>query len=618
MAEVFGKYEILARLATGGMAEILLARQRGIMGFEKLVVIKKILPHLAHEQRFMLMFFDEARIAARLNHPNVVQVYELGQVGEEYFISMEYLEGQSLATVMRQAHKLEMPLSPEIVTAIGVQICAGLGYAHELRDAQGEPVHLVHRDLSPQNIFVLYSGTTKVVDFGIARAEKKLDKTRTGIIKGKYAYMSPEQAQGAELDARSDLFSLGTVLWECLSLRRLFKRSNELATAQAILFSEIPPPSELRPEVPARLDAIVLKALARDPDDRYSSAREIQQDLLAMSAELGYQTGSTRVATAMQALFSDTISRHQEIISHASKDGSVSEAAARDLRPQTDESLTFDGTAKSELPMSFAPALGRKRGSRLPWFLLSGLLVLIGAAAVWLLAFDGLLLLRPVQDGSPGPAAGPPAADAGSRDAGRTDAGRGPGPGGADEPASEAPDGLTAEPVDGPPADQDRTAAAPRPTWGRVRIVTEPAGARIWVDGKALAQRAPIRALRLKSGLHEVEAELDGHRKTAGKVRVRRGRQSSLRLVLPTIDQPGKPEPPPKAEAVGFGFLRLDSDPWTEVYLGEKKLGPTPLFKVELPAGTHRLRLVNEEAHIDRRVEIRIRKGELTKRSIRF
>jgi len=232
-ARRFGKYTLVAKLATGGMAEIFLARLEGDGGFEKLVCIKRILPHLARDPQFVTMFLDEARVAARISHPNVCQVFELGEWNKQYYIAMEYLEGVQLSCFRRADYYSPRPDS-RLVAGFGVQACEGLHHAHQLRRTDGESLGLVHRDISPQNLFVTIDGIVKVLDFGIAKATDRSSKTSTGAVKGTYAYMSPEQLRNEQLDRRTDVWAMGTVLWGLLAQRHLFKRETEFLTFQAI------------------------------------------------------------------------------------------------------------------------------------------------------------------------------------------------------------------------------------------------------------------------------------------------------------------------------------------------------------------------------------------------
>jgi serine/threonine protein kinase len=311
--ENYGNYQLIKRLAMGGMAQIYLARQRGAEGFEKKVVVKRILPHLAENQEFVQMFLDEARIAARLNHPNIVQIFDLGAQDDSFFIAMEYIHGEDLRRVWKKADRAGTPIPVPLVCRIIIEACAGLDYAHKKTDANGKPLGIVHRDISPQNILLTFEGRVKVVDFGIAKAADQATVTRSGVLKGKYSYMSPEQAAGQKLDCRSDIFALGVVLYELLTCSRLFKRATDMATLQAVAECDILPPSQLNPRVPKDLDALVMKALTRRPEERFSEAAQLQ---LALEDWLvGHQrpSSSAHVAEFMKNLYAARLAEEARV-----------------------------------------------------------------------------------------------------------------------------------------------------------------------------------------------------------------------------------------------------------------------------------------------------------------
>ncbi|MFY0574573.1 protein kinase domain-containing protein [Cystobacter fuscus] len=304
--QLFGKYQLIKKLATGGMAEVWLARQRGIEGFAKNVVVKRILPHLAEDAEFVEMFRNEALIAAKFNHPNIAQVYEFGEANGTYFIAMEYIHGEDLGRVLRKAYNaggwIAQPLAIRIVAAA----CEGLYYAHTRTDDSGRPLKVVHRDISPQNILISFDGSVKLVDFGIAKAADRASMTKSGAIKGKFAYMAPEQAAGKPLDSRADIFAIGLVLYEMLTSNRPLKRDMELATLQAALECNILPPSQVA-DVPAELDGVVMRALAKAADDRYRDARQLQLALEEFLVSQRWVAGSVQISELMEALFADRL-----------------------------------------------------------------------------------------------------------------------------------------------------------------------------------------------------------------------------------------------------------------------------------------------------------------------
>ena len=271
-----GRYQLLSRLAVGGMAEVYLARQGELSGFKTLVVVKKVLPHLAVKSDFIAMFLDEARIASMLDHPNVVRITEVGRTDSgEYFLAMELVQGKPLAAILQQSEKAKTPIPHTLGALVVANAAAGLHHAHQLTDASGNLLGLVHRDVSPQNIMVSFEGSVKVIDFGIARALGRLGDTNSGSLKGKLGYMAPEQARGESVDARADIFSLGVVLWECVAGRRLFLRENELATLRAVVYEPIPSASKFV-EVDPALDAIIRRSVARNVEERFQTAEEMR------------------------------------------------------------------------------------------------------------------------------------------------------------------------------------------------------------------------------------------------------------------------------------------------------------------------------------------------------
>ena len=313
-----GRYELCFELASGGMASVYLARAEGSPGFEKLVALKRIHPHLASEKGYVEMFLDEARIASRITHPNVCTVFDFGEADGEYFIAMEYLVGEPLSRVHRRimanAAQRTSTLLPARMARVIAQACEGLHAAHELKDADGESLSVVHRDVSAENLFVTYDGATQVVDFGIAHARQRIHQTEAGQVKGTFPYMAPEQMTAAVVDRRVDVWALGAVLWELLTLRRLFLRDTDVNTMYAVLSSEIKPPSEYRPEIPPELDEIVLKALQRNPDERWQTAREMGKALGRVLAQQEELVGPAELADWLGELFPDGEARKRHVM----------------------------------------------------------------------------------------------------------------------------------------------------------------------------------------------------------------------------------------------------------------------------------------------------------------
>ena len=309
-----GRYEILRQLGVGGMAEVLLGRTTGEGGFEKLVAIKRILPSMAENESFVKMFIDEARISARLNHSSIGQIFEFGKSGATYFICMEYIQGVDLRAIHRHFQQQGGTPPTEMSVFVITTVCSALHYAHTRGDSRGKPLGLIHRDLSPSNVLISFNGEVKLIDFGIAKAAERLYVTVAANLKGKYAYMSPEQASGGALDHRSDVFGVGTLLFEMLTGRNPFRAKSDLDTLQRVQAARVPPPSAVVPSVPPELDAICLKALALRPDSRFDSAGDMQKAL----EELGRRTAfsSRRMARFMGTAFAVQQEEMREMLRH--------------------------------------------------------------------------------------------------------------------------------------------------------------------------------------------------------------------------------------------------------------------------------------------------------------
>jgi serine/threonine protein kinase len=276
--DTFGPYRLLDRVAVGGMAEVFKAKRSGVEGFEKVVALKRILPHLSENKEFLTMFVDEAKMVAGLTHPNIVQIYDLGRIEASYYIAMEYVHGHDLRSIIKRARNkgLRMPL--DLSLRVVSQVCSALEYAHRKKDEGGQPMEIVHRDVSPQNILISFEGNVKLADFGIAKAATKASKTERGALRGKLLYMSPEQAWGRPIDRRSDVFAVGIVLYEMVTEQKPFTGADsETTILEMVRKCVITPPREVNPRVPESLDRVIMKALARNPDERYNDAGQMQR-----------------------------------------------------------------------------------------------------------------------------------------------------------------------------------------------------------------------------------------------------------------------------------------------------------------------------------------------------
>jgi serine/threonine protein kinase len=356
--EQLGKYQIVRRLAAGGMAELYLGKQSGLEGFEKTVVIKRLHSSLASRKDLVEMFLNEARIAARLNHPNCVQIYDLGQADGQYFIAMEYIHGPDLMALQRAAKRRKQLLPPPITCYIMAAVCRGLHHAHELRDhTSGEKLKLVHRDVSPHNVQVTYNGDIKLVDFGVAKANTLAAATQAGVLKGKFAYMSPEQCRGDPLDARSDIFAAGILLHELLTRRRLFRRNSDFATMRAVLEEPIPSPSLVAKDLPPAIEAVVTRALSRELDQRYQDAQQMQLALEGAMRDADWRIGPLEVAEYIGELFPnrDALPAEDSLGGSVSATVGGARSSTPNLDPQASGSL-LGGLARAPGEASPAPA----------------------------------------------------------------------------------------------------------------------------------------------------------------------------------------------------------------------------------------------------------------------
>ncbi|MFA6034768.1 MAG: serine/threonine-protein kinase, partial [Myxococcota bacterium] len=325
----FGKYYLLERINVGGMAEVFKAKATGVEGFEKLVAIKKILPNISEDEEFVEMFIDEAKIAVQLSHANIAQIFDLGMIEDSYFIAMEYVHGRDLRAVFERLRKrgISMPIG-SVCHAIS-QVCEGLEYAHRKKDSSGRELHIVHRDVSPQNILISFDGDVKLIDFGIAKAAGKVSRTQAGILKGKFGYMSPEQVRGLPVDNRSDIFSLGVILYEMLTGERLFTGESDFSTLEKIRNVDIKPPSRVNANIPEMLEKIVMKVLTKDADDRYQHATELSEDLHRFLIQNQMLYTRRELGAYMKSLYADELARETQRLEEMARQ----EAAGVNLPP---------------------------------------------------------------------------------------------------------------------------------------------------------------------------------------------------------------------------------------------------------------------------------------------
>lgn len=393
--QLIDRYELVAEIASGGMATVFLARLSGVGGFQRLVAIKRLHPHLAGEKEFVDMFLDEARLAAGIHHPNVVPILEVGASPRGYYLVMEYIEGDTLARLLARAATAGERVPAPVVNRVVLDMLAGLHAAHELKDEMGQPTELVHRDVSPQNLLVGADGVCRITDFGVARAATRLSGTRVGQLKGKIAYMAPEQALGhADIDRRADIFAAGIVLWEVLAGRRLFKAANEAGTLSRVLNDPISNLQAVAPDVDAALSDVAMKALERDRDKRYATAAQFADALERAAAAAGKLASPKELAAYVTSVLGDEIAQQRDAvrawlarsepsqawpISRGPVSSSVSSAAM--FVPREGDLTVAEPMSRSQVTMA-APEPPRRTGL---WLAVGAAVVLLGGAGLFLL-----------------------------------------------------------------------------------------------------------------------------------------------------------------------------------------------------------------------------------------
>jgi serine/threonine-protein kinase len=547
----FGKYTLIRKLATGGMAELFLAIQKSMAGFEKLLVIKRILPAMNKDRGFIDMLLHEARIAATLSHPNIVQVFDVGEVDGTYFIAMEHVHGEDLRSIVRHMKKkdvVEFPLEHALSIVLGM--CAGLAYSHDKRDLDGTALNIVHRDVSPQNVVVTFTGDVKVVDFGIAKSDAVLEEhSKNGHLKGKVPYMSPEQARGEATDWRSDIFATGVILFELTTGKRLFKGTSEYDTLKLICDREYPLPSQARFGYPRELEVIVMRALAKDRAQRWQSAREMQGAIEEFVRKERLAVSTIALSKFMQSLFEDKLASQKEALLQGKQladiialDGNSDSMGSIDTRTP----ISSTGGAVRTL-REVRPPRGR------------GLWIAAGAAAIVLTAGGIALWARH----------------------GRTEAIQ----------AAPVPEAL--------------------PVRGVIAIASDPPGAAIAVNGEGRAETTPARLPGLTLGTHyELRVTKDGFEPATQTVTLTDlDPSSAVSVVLvrsvpaaesavaaaatgkstPAARSPDKPAAAAgPAVAGGSGKLNVGArGGWCNVVVDGAARGPTPVAGVVLSAGTH-------------------------------
>jgi tRNA A-37 threonylcarbamoyl transferase component Bud32 len=575
--QAFGRYYLVDKIAVGGMAEVFKAKSYSEAGFEKLLVIKRILDHLSDNSEFVEMFIDEAKLSVELQHANIVQIYDFGRFGDNYYIAMECVEGKDIKGILRKLAQLRKLMPRELALLIAHEMCKGLDHAHKKANHAGEALHIVHRDISPSNIIVSYSGEVKVADFGIAKAESSAFDTKDGVLKGKYEYMSPEQASGQRVDHRSDLFATGIILHEMLTGRRLFKTDSDLKTLEKIKNAPVPPPSELNPSVPPELDRLVLKALSRDPDERFADCRAMQGAILEFLAPQTPDSLRASLQQFMTELFVEEIAGERTKLAEGSR-------AAEALRAQAEAEARRAPAARAEweAEQSTGTVQAPVKQSKLPIALAGAALVL--AAGLGLALFLSEPETRLVEV----------------------------------ERAPVAATTATLQLLIQPPE------ASPRVFLGDT-LISE------GVAQVTYAEVTPGAELRLRVEAEGYQPWEDSFTATAGETLRMKPvlqpvpKQTATPVPAPApapapapvkIDAPAPaPAPVPQVkkapEEVAYGSLSVNvKSGWGNVYINGKSTDTTPLNNHKLPVGTYTIKVVNPETGLDETRKVTVVAGE--------
>ena len=642
----FGPYELLYPLGSGGMGEVFLARQQGDHGIERLVAVKRLLVHLSRQKKLIRLFLDEVRIAAQLNHGNIVQVIDHGEVKGQYYMTMEYVHGENLAQVLERLGESDERIPLDLLWYLACCVCEGLDYAHRKESMEGTPLNIVHRDISPHNILLSFQGEVKVADFGVARAAEQTHETIGGELKGKLAYMSPEQATGKPLDHRSDLYSLGVMLYEALAGRNPLRRENSMATLEAVRDPQIPTLGMMRPDLPQEVVDLVHRILSPDRDQRPESARALHGDLGRVAQQHQLSASPFDLADSLRGLFPESGPREQEAGGDATAVGRRADADVQDLErntlfylrqrhPEQDPTIGLDeldddqGESSDTGQIQEQVVGGRRRV--MVWMLALGVLLAAG--------LGGGLWLRSESQQAAGPDGGAPSTDL------------------------SAPPRVDSAGPDARPG-RDTTAAETSPT-PRVpapftlEIKSTPPGAWVKIGGRLLRGTTPLTARALR-GRIRCEVGLKGHRSWTETVTLRRGRTTTVRPrleprggtltirstltcrvkvkgklageapVLRHAVEPGKVKVVCLNAALGirekrharvrpgentevsfrFGILNINLDPWANVTVDGRSRGTTPV-RLHLTEGEHRVLLRNSKQGLERRRSVEIKTGKV-------
>ena len=622
--ESFGKYYLIDKVAVGGMAEVFEAKTFSHGGFEKLLVIKRILQHLSDNGEFVEMFIDEAKISVMLQQPNIVGVYDFGKIRDNYFIAMECVEGKDLKCILRKLAERRKLLPIEYAVYMAHEVCKGLDYAHKKTSVRGEPLGIVHRDMSPSNILLSYTGEVKIADFGIAKAEISVYNTKDGVLKGKFEYMSPEQASGVSIDNRSDIFSVGIMLHEMLTGRRLFKTDSEIKTLERIKAADARPPSETNPNIPARLDEIVMRALSQSAAARYADAREFQTDLLEFMYPSTPDLTRESMAHFMAELFSVEIEQERTRL----EDGTRIAVSLWEEEPELDlEPAWAEGGTGSSTTMQAAPP------SRIPLVIAAIAVLLALGVATWVALRPDKVVERVVEVQAPVPTHGAVDVRLTPAVAARVLVGGqlvGSGPNMVFDKVAPDQDLELRVEMEGyepftqniklqagerlllpialveikhaPPESTGTTGDKPVRSSGPAALVinSSPSGASVYLDGENLG-RTPLTWTEGSHGQrYAFELRMDGYE--SGRVTAN-WPDAGEKAVSRSLTKAAGPEAP--------GRISVNvSSGWAEVWIDGAKIDTTPLYNHEIAVGSHTVRVVNPASGFEATKQIKITSGK--------
>jgi len=650
MVERFGRYVLLERIAQGGMAEVFRAASVGTDGFSKLLAVKRILPHLAADRTFVTMLIDEAKIAATLNHPNVLQVLDLGRENGVYFIAMEFVAGQALNNVVAQAIRAQHRLAPGFCFHVIAQALHGLAYAHNKMDATGQPMGIIHRDVSPQNLMVAYDGAVRIADFGIAKAAERSTETLTGSLKGKPAYMSPEQVQGKPIDHRLDLYAMGVVLHELLAMKRMRKAKTDVQILLDVAKGDFPRFEALGVDIPPQAAALVYRALEPEPKDRWQSADAFAHALGDTARALGWHYGAPQVSQVMQKLFTTEIEHErvaqntfQAFVQELSAAGSdeVSNLIAqrapeldevggmRTVHTPTGASGSIQTLPTMAGPLTSVTATNARNGQRATgqfdaappapsgaWKAIVALggLLLLGAAGAFgwtqLRTSSGQLIVETTPPGAR-------ISVGGMVQEGVSPVVTGPLNPGPVEVTAELPGMIPIKDVFNVEAGgtvKVKLTLSVREVL--LPVTSDPSGASVTVDGKP-AGETPLTVTLTGASRVTVRLEMAGYVPVQQQIDPMKP-PTTLDLALSRREDrtpPPRNDPPdrdkPRKAQDEDGMLTLRSEPWARLFIDGKDTGRfTPVAEMPLPAGKHTIKLVNDEENLSASFSLTIKAGQ--------